>query len=162
MKVTRRHGRRSNPGQVAGYLKAGAAVVGGAVGSKVLTQVVLGAKNTSWMGYFGNAVATGLLGYGAHAVLKDKMVAQMVIAGGIAQIIVRVIGDQTPYGSYLAGAGVGDYQASAFLTPQRMVNARANAQLETPPWANAPAAVMVTHSAGAAGVGGYNALSEWN
>ena len=159
MKITRRHGRRSNPGRVTEYIKAGAAVVGGAVGSKVATQLALGAKNTSWMGYIGNLVATGLLGWGAHVAFKDKLVSQMVIAGGIAQVIVRVIGDQTPYGSYLSGAGVGDYQASAFLTPQRMLDARNNASLQQPNWASAPAAVVVTHSgATAGGVGGF----DWN
>ena len=158
MKVSRRHARRSNPGRMTEYVKAGAAVVGGAVGSKVATQVILGAKNTSWMGYIGNLVATGLLGWGAHVAFKDKLVSQMVIAGGIAQVIVRVIGDQTPYGSYLTGAGVGDYQASAFLTPQRMLDARNNASLQQPNWASAPAAVVVTHSGAASGVGAF----DWN
>ena len=157
MKVARRQGRRSNPAVVS-YIKAGAAVVGGAVGSKMATQVVLGASNTSWMGYLGNLVATGLLGWGAHVAFKDKLISQMVIAGGIAQVIVRVIGDQTPYGSYLTGAGVGDYQASAFLTPQRMLDARINAALQQPNWASAPASVVVTHQGATAGVGGY----DWN
>ena len=162
MHVTRRHSRRGNPGQVTGYLKAGAAVIGGAVGSKILTQVVLGTKNTSWMGYIGNAVATAVLGAVSHAVLKDKAVSQMVIAGGVAQIFVRVIGDQTPYGSYLTGAGVGDYQASAFLTPQRMIDARRNAALEIPGWGAPATTPIVTHAASGAGVGAYNAMSEWN
>ena len=157
-----RHSRRiGNPGRVTEYLKAGAAVVGGAVGSKLGTQAILGASNTGWMGYLGNLVATGLLGWGAHAVLKDKMVSQMVVAGGIAQVIVRAIGDYTPYGSYLAGSGVGDYQASAFLTPQRMMpNALNSAALEQS-WLSPPAAVTVTHPATAA-AGGMGFVADWN
>jgi hypothetical protein len=158
-----RHHRRRNPGmgRAGEFVKLGASVVGGAVGSKYATQLVLGAKNTSWLGYIGNLVATGLLGWGAHMAFKDKIISQGVIGGGIAQVIVRVIGDQTPYGSYLQGAGVGDYQASAFLTPQRMVNARQNATLEKPSWAlSPPAAVVVTHPAtGAAGMGW---AADWN
>lgn len=160
MNVSRRHSRRSNPGRVQEYLKAGVSVVGGAVLSKIGTQVVLGAKNTGFMGYGGNLVATGILGWAAHAMFKDKLVSQMVIAGGIAQVIVRAIGEQTPYGKYLAGAGVGDYQLSAFLTPQRSVNALRNAAIEQPRWSLAPpASVVVTHPATAAGVGNYQ---DWN
>jgi hypothetical protein len=152
----RRHSRRTNPGRVVEYVKAGAAVVGGAVGSKLATQAILGASNTSWMGYGGNLVATGLLGWGAHVAFKDKLISQMVIAGGIAQVIVRMIGDYTPYGQYLSGAGVGDYQASAFLTPQRMMpNAMQSAALEQPKWSlSPPPVVAVTHST-KTGVGDY-------
>ena len=156
--VVRHHRRRSNPGRTVEYVKLGASVIGGAVGSKLLTQTVLGASNTSWMGYLGNVVATGLLGWGANAAFKDKIIAQGVVGGGLAQVIVRMIGDLTPYGSYLSGAGVGDYQASAFLTPQRMLDARNNASLQQPNWASAPAAVVVTHSGAASGVGAF----DWN
>jgi hypothetical protein len=157
----RRHSSLSNPGQVVEYAKAGAAVVGGAVGSKLATQAVLGASNTSWMGYGGNLVATGLLGWGSHLAFKNKLITQMVIAGGIAQVIVRMIGDFTPYGQYLSGAGVGDYQASAFLTPQRMMpNAMQSAALERPSWSlTPPPVVAVTHSTGGAGVG---FVPDWN
>jgi hypothetical protein len=162
-KVVRHHRRRSNPGmgRATEFVKLGASVVGGAVGSKVATQLILGAKNTSWLGYLGNLVATALLGYGANLMFKDKIIAQGVVGGGIAQVIVRVIGDQTPYGSYLQGAGVGDYQASAFLAPQRMVDARHTAQVELPNWAlTPPATVAITHPAAAAGVGGWS--PDWN
>ena len=157
--VVRHHRRRSNPGRTVEYVKLGASVIGGAVGSKLLTQTVLGASNTSWMGYLGNVVATGLLGWGANAAFKDKIIAQGVVGGGLAQVIVRMIGDLTPYGSYLSGAGVGDYQASAFLTPQRMLDARNNAALQQPGWASAPAIVVTSPITSAGGgVGGF----DWN
>lgn len=158
MKVTRHHRRRSNPADVKGWVTSGLAVVGGAVGSKVLTQVILGTKNTSWTGYAGNGVATGLLGWAAHMVFRDKMIAKMVVAGGVAQIIVRMITDKTQYGQFLLGAGLGDYQVSHFLTPQRMVNALQSAEVE-PPY-SAPATVVVPHSAASGGMGG--ASWDWN
>jgi hypothetical protein len=162
MKVTRRHGRRrSNPGQVMEYAKLGVAIVGGAVGSKMATQLILSSSNTGWMGYLGNLVATLALGWGASKAFKDKMISQGVVGGGIAQLAVRIISDQTPYGSYLAGSGVGDYQASAFLTPQRMMpNALNSAALEQA-WLSPPAAVTVTHPATAA-AGGMGFVADWN
>ncbi len=160
--VVKHHRKRTNPGmgKATEFLKLGAAVVGGAVGSKVATQVVLGAKNTSWIGYLSNLVATALLAWGASVAFKDKIIAQGVIGGGIAQVIIRAISEQTSYGSFLAGTGVGDYQVSNFLTPQRMVNARFNATLEQPSFLAPPAAVVVTHpaTAAAAGVGQF----DWN
>ena len=158
VRAVRHHRRRGNPGQVKGYLVAGASVIAGAVLSKTATQMVLGSKNASWIGYGGNVVATGLLGALAHAMFRDKMISSMVIAGGVAQVLVRVIGDQTPYGSYLTGAGVGDYQVSNFLAPQRMTNALRGAGLDQP-WLAPPAAVVVTHPATAAGVGW---APDWN
>ena len=161
MKVARRHGRRSNPGQVMEYAKLGVAIVGGAVGSKMATQLVLSSSNTGWMGYLGNLVATLALGWGASKAFKDRMISQGVVGGGIAQLAVRIISDQTPYGSYLAGSGVGDYQASAFFTPQRMMpNAMNSAQLEQA-WLSPPAAVTVTHPATAAAPG-MGFVADWN
>lgn len=161
--MVRHHRRRTNPGmgRAGEYVKMGASVVAGAAGSKYATQLILGAKNTSIMGYVGNIAATVLLSWGAHLAFKDRLITQAVAAGGIAQVIVRIIGDYTPYGTLLSGAGVGDYQASAFLTPQRAVNALANAAIEKPSWAGAaPAAVVVTHPATAAAGMGW--ASDWN
>ena len=161
MKLRRRYARRSNPGRTVEYVKLGASVIGGAVGSKLLTQTVLGASNTSWMGYLGNLVATLALGWGASKAFKDKMISQGVVGGGIAQLAVRIISDQTPYGSYLAGSGVGDYQASPFFTPQRMMpNAMQSAQLEQA-WLSPPASVTVTHPATAAAPG-MGFVADWN
>jgi len=113
------------------------------------------------MGYLGNLVATLALGWGASKAFKDRMISQGVVGGGIAQLAVRIISDQTPYGSYLAGSGVGDYQASAFLTPQRMMpNAMNSAQLEQA-WLSPPAAVTVTHPATAAAPG-MGFVADWN
>lgn len=142
------HRRRKNPGQVAGWIKGGAAVVGGAVLSKVGTQAVLGSKNTGVMGYAGNAAATALLGYAAHLAFRDKAISQAVVAGGVAQIIVRVIGDYSLLGSYSSKLGLGDYQVSNFWNPQRVLNAYTNASPAFP-GAALPAPAMAPTGAAA-------------
>ncbi len=148
---SRRHSRRSNPGKIGGWLTAGLSVIGGAVISKVATQFALGAKNTGVMGYGGNAVATAVLGFAAHKLFRDKLVGQMVVAGGIAQIIVRMISDYTPYGQYLSGTGLGDYMVANWVAPQRLPDALSSAMVEIPQgWA--PTTVMQSAAAGA-GVG---------
>jgi hypothetical protein len=159
-KVTHRRRRQSNPANIMGYAKAGAAVVGGAVGSKAATQLVLGSSNTGLMGYFGNAVATVALGWGAHLAFRDKLISQMVIAGGFAQIIVRILTDQTPYGSVLANAGVGDYQTNwNFASPQRVSPGYPPRSIAVPPgWGGAAAVPVVTHSTAGKGVGAL----DWN
>ncbi len=121
--VTRRHSRRRNPGgvNVMDYLKLGASVVGGAVGSKMLTQAVMSTSNTGVTGYFGNLVATIALGWGAKMAFRDEKIAQGVIGGGLAQVIVRALSDNTPYGAALSGAGLGDYQTGwNFWNPMRV------------------------------------------
>ena len=157
----RRHASRRNPsGKIMSYVVSGAAVIGGAVGSKVGTSLVLGTKNTGMIGYLGNAVATGVLGFAAHKMFADKSISQMVIAGGIAQIIVRFMTDQTPYGSYLSGAGVGDYQTNwNFASPQRVSGYPPTGIIQPPGW-GAPAATtaIVTHSTGVGALHG----GDWN
>jgi hypothetical protein len=161
--AARRHHRRRNPGgiDVMGYVKAGASVIAGAVGSKAVTQAVLATSNTGVMGYAGNAVATVALGWAAHAAFRDKLISQMVVAGGIAQIIVRIITDLTPYGTYLSGTGVGDYQTGwNFVWPQRVTPGYPPRGLVVPPgWGGAAAPMaVVTHSPAGKGVGAY----DWN
>lgn len=146
-----RHRRRSNPGKIGGWLTAGLSVIGGAVISKVATQFALGVKNTGVMGYAGNAVATAVLSFAAHKMFANKAIGQMVLAGGIAQILVRMISDYTPYGQYLSGAGLGDYMVANWVAPQRLPDALNSAMVEIPSgWA--PTQVIQSAAAGA-GVG---------
>lgn len=169
--AVRHHRRRSvrNPGgKIMQYAVAGASVVGGAVGSKALTQLVLQSKNTGAMGYAGNLGATVALGWGAHMFFRDKSISTMVVAGGIAQLIIRILSDQTPYGTMLAGSGLGDYMTNwNFATPQRVAPGYPPSAIAPPAgWGtSAPSAVpVVTHStagkAGSASAGmGYY---DWN
>ena len=162
--VMRRHNRRRNPGgQTMEYVKMGAAIVGGGVGSKALTQALLSTSNTGVMGYAGNLGATVALAWASHLAFKDKIITMAVAGGGIAQIITRMITDLTPYGSVLSNAGVGDYQTGwNFVWPQRVNVGYPPRGIQIPQgWgaaAAAPSTAVVTHSTAGKGMGGY----DWN
>lgn len=139
-------------------VKTSVAVIGGAVGSKLIPQMVLGASNTGIMGYLGNAVSGGLLAWAAKAFFKDRVIAQGIIVGTAVQIILRVIGDTTAFGQYLSLSGLGDYMASNFVQPQRLIDPLNSAQVELPGgWG--PAAMPLLAAGKAAGVSGLYAGS---
>lgn len=129
--------RRHNPGlNVMQLLTDSVFIIGGAVGSKVLTQAVLQSKNTGLFGYFGNALATAVIAWGAHAAAPHKPhLRDSLILGGVVQIVLRGIADYAPVSiaAYAKSIGVGDYQATGFVVPQRLVNALESAQVEVPP-----------------------------
>ena len=102
-----------------------------AFGSKILTQVVLGASNTGIAGYFGNGVATAAMAMVAKMFGYAKYV-NSIIAGGAIQIAIRAASDFTPYGTVLAQTGLGDYQVSNWVTPQRYVDPLNSAMVEIP------------------------------
>jgi hypothetical protein len=117
--------RRHNPGRnftigevVRGSLGAGV----GFLGSKILTQSVLGAGNTGFMGYFGSAIATAVLSWGAHAFTKSQFDAFMVAIGGALNILGRIIADNSLLGQYSAQLGMGDYLVANWWVPQRVVD----------------------------------------
>lgn len=132
-KAKRRHSVR-NPaglGRPMDWVKGGASVLGGVIVTRALPQAVAAQYNTGWAGYGMNAVAAIAAGWAAHAFLKDAVITGGVLAGGFASIIARIISDQTSFGSYLSLTGVGDYQFSNFVTPQR-ITAWQNAQVQVP------------------------------
>jgi hypothetical protein len=130
----RRHVRQQNAGQIGGTVKMAAAVIGGAVGSKVGAQLILGSKNTGVFGYLANAGVGAALAWGAKAFFRDRSIANGIIVGTAAQIIVRAIGDYSPFGSYLSGTGLGDYMVANW-GPNRAVNGLSSAMVESP-WGN--------------------------
>lgn len=152
--VARRHNAGGNsPG---GLVTNALWLIGGAVSTKLLTQSVLGAKNTGVMGYVGNALAAFGLSLLAAKLLHNQAAAKSILAGGVVQIVLRAIGDYTPFGEFAKSFGMGDYLASNFVTPQRYADALNSAEVEIPNgWAprvvqsNAPPAQI------AAGVAGY-------
>lgn len=152
--------RRRNPGMggLGNLVTQGIAVVGGAVGSKLATQMVLSSSNTGIMGYLGNAVATGLLAWGTHMFTKKKELSSAVVLGGTVQIILRAISDFTPYGSYLSLSGLGDYQVANWATPQWLPNGLKSANPAVPSgWGGGGAAVAVNSSG--AGMSGMSSPS---
>ncbi len=129
----RRHTRR-NPsmGGVTNLLVSAAYAVGGAVGSKYLTQLVLGASNVGYVGYAANLAASFVAGKVVGMVTKNKAAENSVILGGVIMTVVRFLSDQTPLGSTLQQYGLGDYEASTWLSPARYVNAATSAQVDIP------------------------------
>lgn len=123
-------GRRRNPiaGLTSGTIGKALGVIGGAIGSKYLTQLALGGNNTGIMGYGGNLVASIALGWGAGKLTKSQDFGVMVTVGGLAALVLRVLSDNTSIGQYvnlsLAGigkggdTGLGIIQDSSFPVPQ--------------------------------------------
>jgi len=127
-------------GDLTGLVTNAVFTIAGAVGTKYVTQMVLSDKNTGVMGYLGNLVSAFLLSWGVKAFMKNDRAASAVLAGGIVQVVLRLIADYTPFGQYTANLGMGDYTASVgmgvytpqnFLTPQRLVDGLHSAQLQT-------------------------------
>lgn len=162
----RRMRRRHNTGG-AGLGNIGALVtnavfvIAGALGSKLLTQMVLQTNNTGFMGYAGNAIAGFGLWLLASKVLKNNSAAAGVAAGTAVQVVLRLINDYTPFGQYISQLGMGDYQAQAFVTPQLLVDPFNSARIRIPGAWQQPAALPApspqtpSSAAAAAGVGSY-------
>lgn len=135
----RRTKRNPSMGDLTGLVTSAVFTVAGAVGTKYVTQMVLTTSNTGVMGYFGNLVAAFVLSYGVKMFMKNDRAAAAVLSGGMVQLVLRLINDYTPYGSYVSNLGMGDYTALGnynsqnFLTPQRLVNGLQSAQLQTYP-----------------------------
>ena len=111
---------------ITGLLTQGVFATGGLVLSRFATQAVLGSSNTGFMGYAGNAIATGLLAWGTHMVSHNPRNRDAVILGGVMGIIARLITDFTPYGQLLQQQGFGDYGMGLYLPqndpmPSRLV-----------------------------------------
>ena len=105
--------KRSNPagvGRVGGLLMSGVYVVGGAVGTRMLTQAILGAKNSGILGYGGNAISAFGLSWGVRKFVRNPHAANMVLVGGFTALAIRLLQDYTPLGQYvqanLAGMGI--------------------------------------------------------
>lgn len=126
--------RRSNPGMgsAVGMVQKAGFLIAGAAGTRLITQAVLGSKNSGILGYAANAVAAFILGPIAGKVLKSKEAGAMVTLGGFVGLTLRLISDFTPFGSQLALSGMGDYQVSTFFTPARYVDAINSAVVDLP------------------------------
>jgi hypothetical protein len=157
-RARRRVAHRRNPSGMAGGLGGlvtnAVFVIAGALGSKLLTQMVLGTNNTGFVGYGGNAAAGAVLWFLADKVLKNRAAANGVLAGTAVQIVLRLINDYTPFGQYVANLGMGDYQAQAFVTPQILRDPYNSAAIKIPgAWMPAPPAVTMPAASGVRGMG---------
>ena len=146
----RGRGARRNPGAIGSpktWVMGGAGALAGFVGSAALPQLVLGSGNTGMTAYAVTAAAAIGLGFLSHFLLpRQQAVTFGVVAGGFANLIRRIISDQTPFGSYLSSTGMGDYMVSNW-GPPRMSNGLFSAMAEAPgtPW-GAVGGGMVTSS----------------
>jgi hypothetical protein len=127
----RRHGNPGSIGSLGPMVTNAVFVIVGALGSKLGAQAVLGSKNVGLLGYAANAGAGGVLWFLTEKVMKNRAASTGVLAGTIVQIVLRIINDYTPFGSYVAQLGMGDYQMQSFVTPQVLVD----------PWRNADVAI---------------------
>lgn len=109
--------RRRNPntlnliGKPVELLKAGAIGAIAYFATRQIPQMVLKARNVSWVGYLANLITA----LGCASVANRYMGAaagQSAFVGGGMYLFGRVLNDQTPYGQTLALSGLGDPAAS--------------------------------------------------
>lgn len=145
----RRHNTRRNPGS-GKFMQGIMFLVGGGVGffgSKALTQMVMTTGNTGVAGYFGNAAATAAMAIVAHIIPPTRKFVPALLAGGVLQVIWRILSDNTAVGQLGSSLGVGDYQMQNFVTPQRLVAPLDSAQIEIPTGWGSPAPVAISTAA---------------
>ena len=143
------------------YAVNGIFVVAGALGTKLLTQMLLGANNTGIMGYGANALSGAVLWFITDKTLHNPAASSGIISGTVVQLIIRLINDYTPFGQYISQLGMGDYQAQAFLTPQVLVDPVNSTQIRWPAGllaAMAASAPPATTMPAQAGVSGFDPL----
>lgn len=114
------HRRRHNPGRLGALIGDAAAVGVGFFGSKIATQAVMGANNTGMTGYVGNAIATGVLSFGASMVAALRKYSFMIAVGGVLNILSRIVADNSLLGQYSSQLGMGDYLVANWWVPQRL------------------------------------------
>lgn len=115
----RRHSSlRRNPAGISVKEMAygGVGVLGGFFGSAALPQMFLGTGNTGMTGYAVTAAAAIGLTILTHMVFpRERALTFGVAAGGAANLLRRIITDQTPFGGYLSG--MGDYMVANWGPP---------------------------------------------
>lgn len=149
----RRRQRNPGMGDLAGLVSSAVFTIAGAVGSKYLTQMVLTTSNTGVMGYFGNFAAAFLLSWGVKAFMKNDKAAAAVLAGGVVQVVLRLIADYTPFGQYTSNLGMGDYLTQFYGTPQRLASSNPH---------NATLTMDATMGGAAAGLGSCSLYGSGN
>jgi hypothetical protein len=129
----------SGVGSVGSLVTTGTFAVVGALGSKLGAQLVLGSNNTGVFGYAGNVAAGGVLWFLADKVMKNRSAAHGILIGTVIQVLLRAMNDFTPFGSYVANLGMGDYQAQSYVSPQILLDPIRSADIRIPSGWGAPA-----------------------
>ena len=151
----RRRSYRRNPLGAAwgSTFTEGLAILSGLLGSKYVAQMVLGSSNTGFMGYIANLAVGGVGGWAAGSILKKPKLGQSFFVGSVIEVIIRVLEDYTPAGTFISSMGVGDYFASNWVTPQRYTDALNGANVQIPNgWA--PVTQVISSSGASAGAAG--------
>ncbi len=144
--TVRHHRHRRNPA-LAGlrpmqFLELGAGGLAGFLGSAAIPNFFGASTNTGMTGYaLSAAAAVGVTILASMVFPKKPMIAAGAAAGGVANLLRRVLTDQTPFGAYLnapvasGGMGMGDYM-TANWGPPRMSDGLHSAMAEAPgtPW----------------------------
>jgi hypothetical protein len=109
--------RRRNP-SIGGFsgselFKLGVGAAGGAIGTRYLTQLILGDKNSGAMGYGANVAAAIALAWAA-AKFAGRDIASGVAAGGLSAVIMRLWSEKVSGTSPAALSGyLGDLEFSS-------------------------------------------------
>jgi hypothetical protein len=156
----RRHTYRRNP-LGAGWMQTmteGLAILSGLLGSKYVAQLVLSTSNTGIIGYVGNLAVGGIGGWALSSLAKKPKLGQNFFMGSVIEVIVRVLEDYTPAGSFISSIGIGDYFASNWVSPQRYTDALNSANVQIPGgWA--PTTVIQSSAAPAGAVSQLSSMS---
>ncbi len=117
-----KHRRKRNPDGLRAIIGsprqlATQAVVGllAAVATRQLPQMVLGADNKDWKGYFGNGLTAAAAAWAA-AVFLGPSAGQAALIGGSVILLDRILTEKvSPVGKYLSLTGLGDATAATGL-----------------------------------------------
>jgi len=155
-KVRRYKRNTGTVGSVGGLVTTGTFAVVGALGSKLGAQLVLGSNNSGVIGYAGNVAAGGVLWFLADKVMKNRNAAHGILIGTVIQVILRALNDYTPFGSYVANLGMGDYQAQSYVSPQILLDPIASADIRIPSGWGAPAIAPPPMAGPGRGMNGFS------
>ncbi len=68
----------------------------------------------------------------ADKVMKNRGAAHGILIGTVIQVLLRALNDYTPFGSYVANLGMGDYQMQSYVTPQILMDPVNSSQIMIP------------------------------
>ena len=140
--------RTRNPGQLTGGFNAAFGVIGGAVITNMVTSRLPAGWNTGFMGYAATAVVAVAQGSLAGKVFKNAQLGKNMTIGGLAVLVMKLLGDFMP--GFSSPFGMGTIVPSSFNLPQVLQNNSMN-QFVTP--AGLQQVINTNAASGMAGIG---------